>query len=112
MVLLNYSKAYDTISLSLCPKIMKALGGGPKAVNLLENFLTGRPCRVVHKKSKSEAYRLISGILQGAATSPKLFSLITVDKEDLLKKLCDGIIIYADDSLIYWYYDKMFLQSF
>ena len=103
---LDYSKAYDTISLTLCPKIMKALGGGPKAVSLLKNFLTGRPCRVVHNKAKSKAYRLISGILQGAATSPKLFSLITVDKEDLLKALCDGLIIYADDSLIYWYYEK------
>ena len=103
---LDYSKAYDTVSLTLCPKIIGALGAGQSSVMLLKNFLAGRPSRVVHKKAKANPYKMLMGILQGAATSPKIFSVITIDKEEILRNLCDGSILYADDSLIFWFYEK------
>ena len=102
----DYSKAYDTIALKLCPEIMGALGASGATVALLKKFLCERPCRVVHKGKKSKKYHTKRGILQGAASSPKLFSVITTDKEEILKPHCSGLILYADDSLIYWFYEK------
>ena len=103
---LDYSKAYDTVSLTLCPRIIEAFGAGKAAVKLLKNFMTGRPSKVMMGKKCSDPYKLLMGILQGAATSPKLFSIITVDIADIIKTMCDGSIFYADDSLVYWFYDK------
>ena len=103
---LDYSKAYDTLALHLCPNIMGALGAGVGSVKLLRSFLCSRPCKVIHKKKVSKPYRTKRGILQGASTSPKLFSIITTDKETLLKEHATGVVIYADDSLVYWIYPK------
>ena len=103
---LDYSKAYDTLALHLCPDIMGALGAGVKSVRLLRSFLCSRPCRVLHKKKISKPYRTRRGILQGASTSPKLFSIITTDKEAILKEHATGVVIYADDSLVFWIYPK------
>ena len=103
---LDYSKAYDTLALHLCPNIMGALGAGVGSVKLLKSFLCSRPCKVIHKKKVSKPYRTKRGILQGASTSPKLFSIITTDKEALLREHATGVVIYADDSLVYWIYPK------
>ena len=103
---LDYSKAYDTLALHLCPNIIGALGAGVGSVKLLKSFLCSRPCKVIHKKKVSKPYRTKRGILQGASTSPKLFSIITTDKEALIKEHATGVVIYADDSLVYWIYPK------
>ena len=103
---LDYSRAYDTVALDLCPRIIGAIGADDKSVDLLSKFLCGRPSKSVQNGVESSPNIAKCGILQGASTSPKLFSIITVDKEAILRKHCDGMVLYADDSLIYWFYER------
>lgn len=100
LVLLDYSKAFDTVNHTKLLSILSDKGFSQNAVQLLGDFLSGRSQRVKINSKTSGPLYLQQGVPQGSILSPILFSLYTssfMGHLDYMKAHQ-----YADDVQLYY----------
>lgn len=101
LLLLDFSKAFDTISHKiLCTKLAKHFDFSNHATTLIRSYLTGRTQTVFNNGTYSRSLPISSGVPQGSILGPILFSLYINDLPGVLK-FC-SIHIFADDVQIYY----------
>lgn len=107
LILLDYSKAFDTLEHTTLVTKLKFFGIGEVALMFFENYLNNRHQRVILNNVFSEFIALNKGVPQGSILGPLLFSIYT---SDLCKRLnfCQSHQ-YADDTQIYhsFTYDQL-----
>ena len=96
IIMLDYSKAFDKISISILLQKLKKLGIGGKLGIWLGNFLIGRKQRVSVNRTLSEPSEIVSGVPQGTILAPVLFLIYISDIGDKLTH--STLTSYADDS--------------
>lgn len=95
LLLLDYSKAFDTLDHSaLCSKL-RYFGVSNVAVQFFSDYLDNRRQRVVTDGVLSDIINIKKGVPQGSVLGPLLFSIYTADFSKFLK-YCDSHQ-YADD---------------
>ena len=96
IVMLDYSKAFDKINISILLKKLKILGVGGKIAKWIGNFLINRKQKVVVNKQSSEWSEVKSGVPQGTILAALFFLIYIADIGDNV--IHSTIASYADDS--------------
>uniref|UniRef100_A0A1Y1LAN8 Reverse transcriptase domain-containing protein n=1 Tax=Photinus pyralis TaxID=7054 RepID=A0A1Y1LAN8_PHOPY len=110
LILLDYSKAFDTLNHNILVDVLHRTGFGDKACSLLRSYLTNRRQQVVKKKNVSHQLFTTSGVPQGSVLGPVLFSLYTSKFQFALKHL--SAYQYADDTqLLYSFHASDVAQA-
>lgn len=104
LVLLHYSKAFDTLDHHVLCSKLSYFGFSDSSVSLIWSFLSNRSQRVVYRALSSGLLNIQSGVPQGWnpvvwILSPLLFSIYTADFYRVLNNC--KIHHYADDTQIY-----------
>ena len=99
-VLLDLSKATDSLPQQIVPKKLQSLHFSPSAIQIVENFLTVRLQQVSVNGVKSKWIDLKPGALQKTVEEPLFFNLYVNDLPELMSKTAH-ILQYADDCLIF-----------
>lgn len=100
LLLLDYSKAFDTLDHDMLCLKLKYFGLHASAVDFLNDYLLERSQRVVLDNIFSDVLSLNRGVPQGSILGPLLFSLYTSDFASHLKHLKSHQ--YADDLQLYY----------
>lgn len=100
LVLLDFSKAFDTINHKLICSKLKYYGFDYDSVAFIKSYLTNRQQQIrIHNRS-SDLANIEAGVPQGSVIGPLLFILYTAD---ILKCIrFSKVQAYADDSQIYF----------
>lgn len=99
LILLDYSKAFDTLDHEVLFTKLKFFGLGNESLNFLRGYLLGRSQRVLVGGTASDFLQIDRGVPQGSILSPLLFSVYTSDFGSFLRTC--GSHQYADDTQIY-----------
>nr|CAI5839292.1 unnamed protein product [Callosobruchus analis] len=99
LILLDYSKAFDTIDHDLLIKKLGFFGFMRSATRLLEHYLSERSQFVVINDVCSSCLPLRSGVPQGSILGPLLFVFYISDFNKYLKSM--SVHHYADDTQMY-----------
>ena len=100
-MLLDYSKAFDTVNHKLLLAKMQSLGLHSNALEWFLSYLTGRKQQVVDDKQKSEWRSIISGVPQGSILGPILFSIFVNDLRSNVNT--NNMHMYVDDTQLYFH---------
>lgn len=100
LVLLDFSRAFDTVDHAVLLSILRFVGLGAAAAELFASFLANRSQKVKLNDFTSEELAVTSGVPQGSILGPLLFTLYT-------HRLCTGLRyckahMYADDTQIFF----------
>ena len=96
IILLDYSKAFDKISISILLKKLKKLGIGGSVARWIGTFLLNRKQKVTVEKHSSEWSEVKSGVPQGTILAALLFIVYIADIGDDITQ--STLASYADDS--------------
>lgn len=100
LVLLDHSKAFDTVDHSiLCLKLDKMFNFSSTATHLISSYLSNRSQYVESFADKSYSLSIFRGVPQGSILGPLLFSLYANDLPSKLQ-ICK-VRMYADDVQLY-----------
>lgn len=100
LVLLDHSKAFDTVDHTiLLQKLKKMMHFSTYAVNLIGSYLNGRSQYVDAQGKKSRSMMIEGGVPQGSILGPLLFSIYVNDLPTVLSK--SKVRMYADDVQLY-----------
>lgn len=104
LVLLDFSKAFDTLQHKLLVSILHFVGLGKDAIKLLTDYLSYRTQKVKFNSNISKSLLLTTGVPQGSILGPLLFSIYT-------SNFCNKVIhsnfhMYADDTQLYLSFKK------
>ena len=100
MVLLDYTKAFDTVDHNLLLAKLHYYGCDEQLLDWFRHYLNNRT-QVVQLQGKSSAEaQLYQGVPQGVILSPLLFTIFTVGFPFVLSNT-SNYHLYADDSQIY-----------
>jgi hypothetical protein len=95
LVLLDFSKAFDTVNHKLLLEKLSILGFQENAVNWLKSYLSDRKQRVKTDNDLSDWKSIINGVPQGSILGPLLFTILV---SDIRRHIYDGSYqAYADD---------------
>ena len=79
LILLDLSKAFDSVSHSILLHKLSCIDASPEAVKWFQDYLTGRSQYVRIGSTKSSARPITHGVPQGAILSPLLFCIYIND---------------------------------
>nr|CAI5868891.1 unnamed protein product [Callosobruchus analis] len=99
LVLLDFTRAFDTLNHKLLLSILKHIGVDKQTENFFENYLLYRKQRVVLNGNTFPFLNLRSGVPQGSVLGPLLFIIYTSQLEHCLKY--SKLHLYADDTQLY-----------
>lgn len=99
LTLLDYSKAFDTISHNILLAKLHYIGFGSDAVDLVRSYLSNRTQMVKVPAGVSGLRSITQGVPQGSILGPVLFSIYISDFPKVLEHC--SIHMYADDTQIY-----------
>lgn len=109
LILLDYSKAFDTLDhATLCAKL-KYYGFGVTATSFFHNYLNNRRQKVILNDNISNTLSISRGVPQGSVLGPLLFSIYTADLNKCLQ-FCTSHQ-YADDTQIYYSFSLFDLDT-
>ena len=97
-VLMDLSKAFDTIDHDLLVAKLYAYGFSKHALKLIKSYLSDRWQRVKINNSYSSWSILLKGVPQGSVLGPLLFNIYI---NDLFYLIDSDICNYADDTTLY-----------
>lgn len=100
LVLLDFSKAFDTLSHAILCNKLEYYGIQGPALLFFKNYLNNRHQRVIASEDCSDFRIITQGVPQGSILGPLLFSIYTSDFWTYLEH-CQ-IHQYADDTQIYF----------
>lgn len=104
LVLLDFTKAFDTISHRLLISILHFIGLGNNATYLISDYLEGRTQATKIDNNLSSESLLIMGVPQGSILGPLLFSIYTSNFCNKLEYCVSHM--YADDTQLYLSFNK------
>lgn len=104
LVLLDYSKAFDTINHKLLLAILHYIGFEEEGIALIENYLSNRTQQVFCHGQKSNELHIEHGVPQGSILGPLLFTVYISNLPSVVE-YCK-IHTYADDTQIYLTFSK------
>lgn len=99
LVLLDYTKAFDTLNHNLLIAILKYIGFDQSAITLMRNYLEGRFQAVKLGSSSSDFLAISSGVPQGSILGPLLYSIYSASIPSKIT-YCNHHM-YADDTQLY-----------
>lgn len=99
LVLLDFSKAFDTIHHDILLEVLGKKGLAHSALQMIKSYLKGRTQRVKLNNNISSQISIKYGVPQGAILSPLLFCLYTSNLPSVIK-YCKHHL-YADDTQMY-----------
>lgn len=100
LILLDYSKAFDTISHEILFSILHYVGFSDSAIKFLRSYLDNRMQYVETCNGTSNKGKITCGVPQGSILGPLLFCIYTCDITNCLNS-CKAHL-YADDTQIYF----------
>ena len=103
-ILLDFSKAFDTISHDILLKKLEHIGFRGPIHQWIKSYLTNRKQFVNIGTSSSDILNTKMGVPQGSTLGPLLFILYINDMSDSLDDL--NIVHFADDSTIHTSFNK------
>ena len=98
LVLLDFSRAFDTLNHNMLFAILKHVGLGQSSVDFFRSYLSGRKQKVFLRDC-SEALDVRMGVQQGSIMGPILFSVYTSGIKNYINKC--KYHLYADDTQLY-----------
>lgn len=104
VVLLDYSKAFDTLIHKILLTKLGYYGLGPDAIAMMANYFNGRLQRVVFDGKFSTSSLQERGVPQGSVLGPLVFTLYTADFQNFLKYMSGHQ--FADDYQLQLSFDK------
>ncbi|CAB3999650.1 Hypothetical predicted protein [Paramuricea clavata] len=99
LILLDLSKAFDSVSHSILLHKLSCIGASPEAVKWFQEYLIGRSQYVRIGSTKSSARPITHGVPQGAILSPLLFCIYINDLPGSIQSC--NLDSYVDDSKLY-----------
>lgn len=103
LILLDFSKAFDTLNHQTLCKKLKYFGISGSALLFFQNYLSRRYQRIVNNGLFSSFKSVNAGVPQGSILGPLLFSIYTSDFSNFLQTC--NVHQYADDTQIYLSFD-------
>lgn len=100
LILLDFSKAFDTVNHNVLCNKLKFFGLGDTAILFFKHYLIDRSQRVTVNGRYSNYALISSGVPQGSILGPLLFSIYTADFCNSLNHC--KMHQYADDTQIYY----------
>lgn len=99
LVLLDFSKAFDTINHKLLCAKFKYFGFNDASVLLISSYLSDRFQKTFHNNTFSSNLNILSGVPQGSILGPLFFIIYT---SDILNSVINcKVQAYADDTQLY-----------
>ena len=100
LVLLDFSKAFDTVNHKLLLAKLDILGFEKNTCDWILSYLSGREQMVRTDAESSNWSPIINGVPQGSILGPLLFTILI---SDMRRSIWNGsYITYADDTNLYW----------
>lgn len=109
LIMLDYSKAFDTLNHELLLAMLKYIGLSDLALRLIRSYLTNRVQRVCIGSSISDMVRVTGGVPQGSILGPLLYSIYTFNIYKCLKHC--AYHMYADDTQLIYNFDISEVQE-
>ena len=101
-IYVDYSKAFDTLDRSILCKKIALYGLSAGVVHWCRNYLNNRKQRVKVNGNMSECEGVTYGVPQGSILGPLFFILYVNDVISIFKENYARIMLYADDTVIYF----------
>jgi hypothetical protein len=98
MLILDFSKAFDTVPHTRLLRKLDHCGVRGNIHGWLESWLTTREQKVLVDGEKSRSVKVKSGVPQGTVLGPLMFLLYI---NDIGENIGSSVRLFADDSLIY-----------
>ena len=100
LVLLDYSKAFDTANHKLILAKLQKFGFHSETLKWLESYLSNRSQQVLTEDKKSTWKYMLNGVPQGSILGPLLFTILISDISHVIKN--GKYHLYADDTQLYY----------
>nr|CAH7716240.1 unnamed protein product [Callosobruchus chinensis] len=109
LVLLDYSKAFDTLDHGILCNKLRYFGFSDSSVSLIRDYLSNRVQSVLVGGKLSEALMKTIGVPQGSVLGPLLFALYIADFHEFTNHC--HIHHYADDTQLYLSFNAVQFDS-
>ena len=106
-IYVDYSKAFDTLDHVILCKKLETFGLSKNVVNWCRNYLQSREQMVKIDKHLSEPANLTYGVPQGSILGPLFFIMYVNDVITTFDENSPNIILYADDTAIYYAHNQL-----